>query len=152
MNCLVVYYSQTGNTKEVSEKIASLSGADSEQIVEEDTSTLSRMVKCALRGATKTKKPAKNPADYDLVVVGSPVWMFSIPPAVRGYLGQNCIESKKVGLFCTMGGKGASNAFKHVKAELIGCEVVGELALSERELKDADEKISQWVTGLLQQV
>ena len=43
----------------------------------------------------------KSPKDYDLIVVGTPMWNKRITPAVRTYLKENSFSEKKVALFCT---------------------------------------------------
>lgn len=46
----------------------------------------------------------KNPADYDLVIIGTPVWAGSSTPAFRTYLTQNLNKIKKAAVFVTSGG------------------------------------------------
>jgi flavodoxin len=54
----------------------------------------------------------KNPADYDLVILGTPVWVGTATPAVRTYATQNreVLRNKQVAFFCTFGGE-AKNTF-----------------------------------------
>jgi flavodoxin len=91
---LVVYYSKTGNTKKIAEKIAKLLNADLDEIVVKGNHMPFQ------KKFEMTYK--KNPSDYDLVAVGTPVWSFGPPPALKRYLIKNKI--KKVAFFCTYNG------------------------------------------------
>lgn len=50
---------------------------------------------------TTLEKLTDNPADYDLVVVGTPVWNHSVSTPVRTYLSQFKGKFGKVAFFCT---------------------------------------------------
>ena len=109
---LIVYYSRTGNTKKVAEILQQNLGCDIEEIVplksfagaigwilagKEGSQRIHGKIKPNPNGATK------NPADYDLVVVGTPIWMWNMASPVRGYLAMNKEKIKKIAAFCTMG-------------------------------------------------
>lgn len=119
MRVLVVYYSRTGTTEKVAHGIASLLGADTEQIIDNKNrrgawgwfwagrdATLKRL--------TSIKQIAKHPGGYDLVIIGTPIWL-SVTPAVRTYLSQFKNSFNKVAFFCTMGGSGAVKAFTEME-------------------------------------
>ena len=53
----------------------------------------------------------KDPAKYDLVIVGTPIWAWNVSSPVRTYLTENKGRFRKVAFFCTMGGSGAERAF-----------------------------------------
>jgi len=93
MKTLVVYFSLTGNTKVVAEKIAKKLNADIDSII--DTA------KVGDKGVMKEVNIdfKKDPSKYDLVVIGSPVWAFGIPPFTKKYLQNN--KFGKVAFFCT---------------------------------------------------
>ncbi|MBD3260677.1 MAG: hypothetical protein GF334_03205 [Candidatus Altiarchaeales archaeon] len=83
--------------------------------------------------------------------MGSPVWAFSITPAVRQYLAQNNLDGKKIAVFATMGGGGAKRAFEAVRKMTPNSEVVGALAVAEEELESGEEfkiKIGEWIQTL----
>ncbi len=91
MKTLVVYYSRTGSTKNAAEHIAKQLGADLDELID----SKNRMGlwgwlmagRDALRKYTTTLMDIKkNPADYDLVIIGTPIWAGTITPAIRTYV------------------------------------------------------------------
>lgn len=121
---LVVFYSRTGTTKKVGNQIAEKLGADIEEI--KDTVDRSGAKGYLISGRDAMKKrltelaPLKfNPADYDLVIIGTPVWAWNMSSPIRTYLEENKGGFKKTAFFCTMGGTGDSKAFKEME-EIIG--------------------------------
>ena len=147
MKTLVVFYSRTGTTKKVAEAIAQKTGADLEEI--KDTANRSgamgyvRSGRDAMRKKlTKLEPLLKNPADYDLVVIGTPIWGWNVSAPVRTYLTEQKEKflpeaDKKVAFFCTMGGSGDKNAFSEME-KIIGKEPVATLALTTKEVVKND--------------
>ena len=106
MKSLVVYYSRSGTTRFVSEKISQEIGADIEEIVDKKTrkGRLGFVVggfEATREKTTEIAETQKSPCDYDLIVVGTPMWNKRVAPAVRTYLKRNDLSEKKVALFCT---------------------------------------------------
>jgi len=114
MKALVLYYSFEGNTHSVAKKISEHLGADIqhiEPIKELKTKGFYKYVWGGRQAVMKTK-PAiksidKNPEDYDLIVIGTPVWASTFTPPIRSYLDQSTFKGKKIAFFyCHMGGAG----------------------------------------------
>lgn len=57
-----------------------------------------------------------DPANYDVVVVGSPVWAAHVATPVRSYLKRHAPSLVHVGMFCTMGSSGGDETL----AEMTG--------------------------------
>ena len=90
MKALIAYYSRHGHTKKAGERIAKLLGAETEEIIDKkDRSNLFTWFLSSfdeeLKAGTKIEKTKHNPADFDIVIVGTPIWS-GITPAVRKYL------------------------------------------------------------------
>lgn len=131
---LVVYYSRTGNTRKVAETLAEALGAETEEIV-------AKKPRKGLRGwffsgaEASRKIPAeiepakKDPAAYDLVAIGTPVWAWTVASPVRAYLERHGKDIKQAAFFCTMGSAGAEKTFTAME-ELCGKKPLGTLALS----------------------
>src|SRR5512139_2784525 len=108
MKTLVVYYSRTGNAKFVAETLAVTIGADVEEVVDLKKRSGSLGFLLGGKDATQGKETQIGetkhlPKDYDLVILGAPVWASSSTPAIRTYIKNNDITNKKVALFFTCG-------------------------------------------------
>ncbi len=118
MKILAVFYSRTGHTKKVAEEIANNLKADIEEIVDKKNR---KGVLCYLSGGkdastkklTKIKVIKKEPSNYDLVIIGTPIWALAMTPAVRTYITNN--KFNKVAFFCTQGSSGAEKTFKEME-------------------------------------
>lgn len=148
MKTLVVFYSRTGNTRKVAEKISRILKADLDEVT--DLKDRKRfIVGWFISGmdASKNKlteiKYNKSPAKYDLVIIGTPIWAWTVTPAIRSYLKQNKI--KKTAFFCTCGGK-ESKAFKEM--EKLSRKPIATLAVKDRELDSSDDKIKDFCRRL----
>ncbi len=107
MKILVVYYSRTGVTRKVAQELATSLKADLEEIVDQkDRSGPLRFVaacKDAVRQKAAPIEPARrDPGQYDVVVVGTPVWANTMACAVRTWLNQYGEPISNLACFCTM--------------------------------------------------
>jgi len=105
---LVVYYSKTGNTERVAKDVASALHADIEKLVDTKNRNGFWAFFASGRDAMKKRKTElgpleKDPADYDLVVLGTPVWAGNITPAIRTYLDTNRDKLKNTAYIVTSG-------------------------------------------------
>ena len=136
MKALVAYYTRTGITKKAAEAIAEELKADIDEIIDEKDRKGSKGYLLAGRDATLKKltkiRIRKNPSDYDLVIIGTPVWAFTMATAVRTYLMKN--KFKKTAYFATQQGSGAERALKHM--EEIAGKPKNTLILFEKEIKE----------------
>lgn len=137
---LVVSFSRTGNTDRIASELAIALGADRDPIVE--PASRRRGILGFLRSGREawSRKPAiigppaKDPATYDLVVLGSPVWVGSVASPMRAYLNAQGAKLPRVAFFCTLGGSGDSNALAEM-ARLCGKPAIAVLSVTERELR-----------------
>jgi flavodoxin len=155
MKTLVVYYSRTGKTRFVAEKVASELQADIEEVVDlKNRSGRFGFLKAgydATRGnETKIGETQKSPSDFDLIVVGTPVWNSRPASAISTYLKRNDFAGKKVAVFCTNEGMGEEKAVDRTKALISNGDVVGELVVSKvfENPEETESKISDWCSKL----
>ncbi|MDH3731856.1 MAG: hypothetical protein OES13_12170 [Acidimicrobiia bacterium] len=142
MKTLIVYYSRTGLTKKVAEATAADLAADIVRIEDsaDRTGALGylRAGLDALLGRSGSIRPAEtDPADYDLVILGSPVWAGRLSTPVRTYIAENKTALKHVAFFCTEGAAGAARVFKEMQ-ELSGRHPVATLEVTGANLKSGD--------------
>lgn len=149
MKALVVYYSRTGKTKNIAESIAKKLGADIEEIV--DTTPrkgffgfLFGSRDAMFKKGTSIEPLKSKPEDYDVVVVGTPIWAGTMAPAVRTYL--NISKIKKAAFFCTCGGRGIEKTFANMHEIIVDAKVIAGLGFTMKTLKEgAEEKIDKFV-------
>jgi len=105
---LVVYYSLTGNTKQIAEHIHDFMGGDMFEIKTVQTyptehGALIAQAKKELQEGTLPELQSKlaDMAGYDTIFVGSPIWWGTDAPAIRTFLSQNDLSGKTVIPFVT---------------------------------------------------
>jgi len=142
LKALVVYYSRTGNTRLVAGEIAAALGADIEEL--RDGKSRRGPIGFVMAGREAMKKEPvdlkplqHNPADYDVVVVGSPIWASTISTPTRTFLRQHRDALKSVAWFCTSGSVKAETDGKAFAAmtEESGLSPVATLGLCGRHVK-----------------
>ena len=152
MRILVAYYSRTGITETVAKEIAEKLGADLEKI--EDTKNrdgaLRFIVACkdgAMKKSAEIKPTRQDPAEYDLVIIGTPVWANTMTPAVRKYLMDFGKTIKKAATFVTTNSSGIDATNKHL-AELLDGEVVATAGFRRKHVKKETAAIDEFVEKL----
>jgi len=153
MKVLVVYYSRTGTTKKLAQKLSAELGADIEEII--DKKNRSGLIGWIFggrdgmrRAPTDIDQIKNNPEDYDVVLVGGPLWGFKgIAPASRTYLLQNKDKIKQVAFFMTRGGKPSSDPALDDLKEVYGKPVLGTLDIMQKDLESPEttEQIASFV-------
>jgi flavodoxin len=146
VNTLVVYFSRSGHTQQMAREIAQKCGADLEEIREQDAREgvwgyMRSGWQVLSRAEPPVQPTAKDPAAYDTVVIGTPIWISHPAPPVRTWVRHNAPRFKNVAFFCTEGGSGDSNAFAEL-SELCGKAPVATLTVTEKQLP-TDKHTSQ---------
>ncbi|MGI9476956.1 MAG: flavodoxin family protein [Hyphomicrobiaceae bacterium] len=154
MRTLVVYYSLTGNTKRTAELVAAECQADLERIVDlKDRSGAWALFQTGGEALFKRSAPIRptdmEPGQYDLVILGTPVWAWTMSSPMRTYIEQHAANFKHVAFFCTEGGTGGQRTFRHM-TELAGKQPIATLEITESDLKtDRDrEKTTAFVNAV----
>jgi menaquinone-dependent protoporphyrinogen IX oxidase len=113
---LVAFYSSAGTTRKAGQAIAAALGADVEDIQEVNPRHLDVQGPGGLRklgriivaggevgmGLSSPILPSKyNPGDYDLVVIGTPIWNSRLTGPVRAYIERHKDQFKAVAFFRT---------------------------------------------------
>lgn len=112
---LVVYFSWTGNTAKVANLLAKTLSADIEEIHDVKPrgglfAFISAAFASVFRMAAPIKAATNTVADYDVVILGCPVWAQNIATPMRSYIRRERSQIKQVALFCTLGGAGGAKA------------------------------------------
>jgi flavodoxin len=134
---LVVYYSRTGHTGMVARAVAEKMGADLEEIREPRQGRRGwwRSLVEVWRGHTPPIVPLTHrPEDYELVVVGSPVWASHMASPILSWLRQQGGRLRKVAFFVTEGGRGGAKAIESM-GSLCRAEPAARLEVTQSDLK-----------------
>lgn len=150
---LIVYHSRSGHTRRVAQALARRLGADLDEVrIVQPMGGAIGYAFCAIEavaGLTPALMPSrKDPADYDLVVIGTPVWFWHLSSPVRSWLTQHRIRHGRVAFFCTMGGAGAQGVFRTM-GKLAGKRPAATMALTDKHIDaGADEPLDRFVKAL----
>lgn len=136
---LIVYYSLGGSTRAVAESLASMLGADLDRI-EDAVPRLgafgyARSVFEALAKGVPTVRFARDPREYRLVILGTPVWAGTMASPLRSYLLMNRGRFAEVACFCTQGGRGAPETLRELQM-LSGAESAPAYATTQTEVEN----------------
>ena len=100
---LVLYYSQTNNTRTVAEAIAGKLGADTEEIVAlnpydgDFQATIGRCMQEREAGIIPEIEPVKaDLASYDIIFLGYPIWFGTFAPPMGAFVKSADLAGKKV--------------------------------------------------------
>jgi flavodoxin len=135
---LIVYYSRTGLTRKIADRLQAKLKCEVEEII--SSKKRSGVVGYLLSGKEAAQKKAaeiqptlKNPADYDLVIIGTPIWSWNLSSPVRAYLLQNADRLKRVAVFCTMSGSGDKSAFTETE-KICGYNLLASVSFLSKEV------------------
>lgn len=152
-NALVVFYSRTGYTQRVAERIAAALGADIEAIAEPRRRTGFLGILHCVTDVLRSRCPPierlqHDPSRYPTVIVGSPVWAGRMASPVRSFLVAHAGKLQQVAFFVTSGGPNGQKVLGEL-ASLAGHPAAATLALTDREIDAGDEaKPAQFVRAL----
>jgi flavodoxin len=159
LRILLVYYSRTGVTTLVATRIC--------RALEE------RGFECALEPLAERRSRAgifgylrsgrdsifdrsaqiepliRDPARYDVVIVGTPIWNTSPSTPVRAFLRQNGSHLNKVAFFVTYGGMGRERALSSL-SRLSGKTPIAELGVRQRDVErdEYDDRVQEFVATI----
>ncbi len=144
-SALVVFHSRSGITARIAGAVADSLKADLEEIIDlkKRAGLFGMLGACrdALRRAcTPIEEAVKDPADYDIVIVGTPVWVGRMSSPVRSYLTRHRGRFNAIAFFCTCGGKNNDVALFAEMADVADCTPRAVLVVTDAE----EEKGTEW--------
>lgn len=139
MKTLVVVYSRTGNTLSVAKRIAKELDANLEII--KDKTNREGILGFLRSGYESVRKkvpaivePKYDPRDFDLVIIGTPIWAGSMSSPVRAYILRFHGQFKRVAFFATSAGGSHDKALNEM-AELAEAKPLAKIDISLNQLK-----------------
>lgn len=149
---LVVYFSYSGNTKAVAEKMAKGLDADLFEIVpeqpytEDDVNYKNQDCRSSVEARSPEVRPAikgkvEDISKYDVVCIGYPVWYGEAPNVVYTFVESHDLSGKTVVPFCTSGSGGMAQSADHLVKAVSGAKCTkGERLYT----KDTEEDLRTW--------
>lgn len=123
---LVSYFSASGVTKRVAEKVATAINGDLfeiepvEKYTSDDLDWTNKQSRSSIEMRNKTFRPPikskmENINDYDLVILGFPVWWYTAPTIINTFIEENDLVGKDIYVFVTSGGSDSGKSFNDLK-------------------------------------
>lgn len=125
-NLVICYFSASGVTKKVAEKIRQKTNGDLFEIepinvyTKEDLDWTNKESRSTKEMNNRSYRPkVKNKIEeigkYNKVVIGFPVWWYTAPTIVNTFIEDNNFEDKEIYVFVTSGGSGVDGCLKDLK-------------------------------------
>lgn len=123
---LVAFFSASGVTKSVAEKIAKSANADLFEIVpaqiytKADLNWMDSSSRSSVEMKNKSFRPEMKDSDvniseYDTIYLGFPIWWYVAPTIVNTFLEKYDFSGKKIIVFATSGSSGMGNTVSELK-------------------------------------
>lgn len=164
MRTLFAYYSLEGNCRALGACMADAVGGVVDEIRPVVQSIPEKGFLRLLKGGKESfmkETPellpaAENPREYELVVVGGPVWAWNMSPPVRTFLMQNHWKGVSVALFCMhRGGRGFTLSAMRGLVEEAGGSVVAAADFKDLRWGDGEKTkraASEWIRGTVERI
>lgn len=155
MKKLVVYFSYTGNTEMIVNKIKEKLDCDILKIetkvpysTDYDKVVNDEQNSEASNHLPEIKEINIDLNQYDTIILGTPVWWYRPAPAIRTFLSENNLDDKKVIPFATNAGW-LGRTFKEIEKLCPNSEVENEMNIVFKsysgKLKTDEKEIAKWI-------
>lgn len=153
---LVAYFSASGVTAGVAEKLAEAAGADLYEIkpavpyTKADLDWMNKQSRSSVEMSDLSSRPeisgkVDNMGEYDVIFVGFPIWWYVAPTIINTFLESYDLTGKTIILFATSGGSGFGKTAEKLADSCKGAVIKGEKLLNGKVDKDT---LSGWVKEL----
>jgi flavodoxin len=155
MKILITYYSRTNITEKIAKTIQTNLDCDIEEIIDLKNRSgpfgwIKSCIDAIRQNSTDIKSIEKDPSDYDLVIIGTPVWASTMASGVLTYLKENKEKFNDVAFFCTCGSSGYDETFSKME-EIAGKKAIETLFITKEDLNTSFDSKIQSYTGKLNQ-
>ena len=149
---LVLYYSQTANTKTVAQELATKLGADSEEITlvtpyaGDFQATIARVQQEREQGIKPELNPLKaDLTQYDVIFLGYPVWFGTMAPPMLEFVESVDLSGKQVVPFCTFGSGGLDSSVRDLKEKQPNAEILSGYGVRAARLKAMPAELDEFL-------
>lgn len=157
MKSLVAYFSASGTTKSVAQKLAKVTDADLFEIMPVQAYTSADLnwndpqSRSSREMNDKSYRPAiankvENIEQYDMIYVGFPIWWYIAPTIINTFLESYDLTGKKVVVFATSGSSGMGRTVSELQSSTTA-QIVGE----KRFARNASESaLREWTKKVME--
>ena len=153
---IVVYFSGTGNTKQVAETMAAALGTKALEIVPEEPYTEADLnyndddCRANQEMQDENARPGigsdlSEVSEYETVYLGYPIWWGTAPRIIQTFMDSYDLSGKTVYTFCTSGGSGIDQSVSDLKETYQEVNIAGGHRFSRN---DTQETIQAWLDSL----
>ena len=149
---LVVYFSHSGNTREIANQIHKSVGGDIFEIqaVKPYPDDYDAAVQQARQELDSGYKPAlkikfEDIKSYDLVFIGYPIWWGTFSAPVKTFLSEYDFSGKTILPFCTHEGSGLGRSVTDISKHCPKSTLLDGVAFWGRDRKIEQNKVSEWL-------
>ena len=122
---LISYFSASGTTKKVAEKVAASVSGDlfeiepKEKYTEEDLNWMNKESRSSIEMNNNIKPEIKNKVsnleEYDTICLAFPIWWYKEPTIIDKFLEENDMTGKKIYVFVTSGSSTIDSTYKSLQ-------------------------------------
>lgn len=123
---LIVYFSASGTTKKIAERLAKVTSADLYEIkpavpyTSADLNWMDKKSRSSVEMNDSASRPEiaemlPNMADYETVFIGFPIWWYVAPRIISTFVESYDFSGKIMVPFATSGGSGMGRTFEELK-------------------------------------
>jgi len=153
---LVAYFSASGVTAGIAEKLAEAADADLHEIkpavpyTKADLDWMNKQSRSSIEMSDLSSRPeisgrVENMDEYDVIFVGFPIWWYVAPTIINTFLESYDLTGKTIILFATSGGSGFGKTAEKLADSCKGAVIKGEKLLNGKVDKDT---LSEWIKEL----
>jgi len=153
---LVAYFSASGITAKVAERLSESIGADLHEITpkvrytEADLDSRDKNSRSSVEMSNPASRPEiervrDNMADYDTIYVGFPIWWYIAPTIINTFLESYDLAGKTIVPFATSGGSGMGKTNEMLQPSCTGAKLVdGKLFKADVSKQELTTWADQW--------
>ncbi|MGK0250055.1 MAG: flavodoxin [Oleispira sp.] len=143
MKILIIYYSLSGSTKQTADVLAAKLPADKKRVKDQEKRTgifgmMLTIYQILLAKPSHIQTLKIDISQYDLIILGTPVWMMRLASPMRALINQEKYRLPKVAFFCTESSSGATAVFRTME-ELCETTPIATLEITQSDMAHLDD-------------
>lgn len=149
---IICYFSATGTTKNIAERLSKILNADTFEIepvqkyTSEDLDWTNKQSRTTLEMKDESSRPEiknklENISEYKNIIIGFPVWWYKEPNIIDTFIEENDLTNKNIYVYVTSGGSTVDGSLKHMKEKYTSLNFISGKTLNNIN----EEEIKGWL-------